>query len=133
MAKIYTPEIEQIQQLDAPPTETQTQRQKGGWSLQSQPRIGLDLGSDDELLLVVNMTAVRWLVYHNYHRLGIIDVEALLAFHVHKHGSLSARPLADKGDVVEYLVLPLNYDVTYVHIYHRQMGQDLDVFDMRVV
>lgn len=131
MASIYTPEIEQVLPLDAPPTETQ--RQRGGWSPRPQPRIGLDLGSDDELLLVVNMTGVRWIIYHNYHRLGIIDVDELLAFHVHKRGSLSVRPYEDKGDVVEYLVLPLNYDVTYVHIYRRQMGQDVDVFDMRVV
>ncbi|HZO71261.1 MAG TPA: hypothetical protein VFB60_03600 [Ktedonobacteraceae bacterium] len=133
MAKIYTPEIEQIQELDAPPTETQTLRQRGGWSPRPQPRIGLDLGSDDELLLVVNVTAVRWIIYHNYHRLGIIDVDELLAFHIDKRGSLSARPYEDKGDVVEYLVLPLNYDVTYVHIYRRLMGLDIDVFDMRIV
>ncbi len=133
MAIPSTPEIEQIQEIDTPPTETQTLRKRGGWSLQPQPRIGLDLGSDDELLLVVNMTAVRWLIYHNYHRLGMIDVDELLAFHVHKHGSLSARPYEDKGDVVEYLVLPLDYGVTYVHIYHRQMGQNVEVFDMRVV
>lgn len=133
MTLTYAPEIETIREFDVPPTETQTQRQRGGWSLQPQPRIGLDLGSDDDLLLVANRTTMRWIIYHNYHRLGIIDVEELLAFHIHKHGSLSARPYEDKGDVVEYLMLPLNYDITYVHIYLRQIGQDVDVFDMQVV
>lgn len=132
MTAIYAPEIEQTEQLDAPPTETQTLRQRGGWSLRPQPRIGLDLGSEDELLMVENKTGMRWMIYHNYHRLSIIDVGELLVFHVHKQGTLSVRPYDDTGDAVEYLVLPLTYDVTYVHIYLRQMSQDIDVYDMRV-
>ena len=131
MAIICPPEIEQTERLDTPPTETQTLRQRGGWSLRPQPSIGLDLGSDDELLMVENMTQVRWMIYHNYHRLGIIDVGELLVFHVHKHGSLSVRPYEDTGDVVEYLVLPLKDDVTSVHIYRRQLGKDVEMFDMR--
>jgi hypothetical protein len=129
MTITYAPEIEE---LDAPPTETQTLRQRSGWSLRPQPRVGLDLGSDDELLMVENMTGVRWMIYHNYHRLGIIEVGELLVFHVHKHGTLSVRPYDDAGDSVEYLLLPLTYDVTYVHIYCRQIRQDIDVYDMRV-
>lgn len=126
----YAPDVEE---LDAPSTETQTQRQQGGWRLRPQPRIGLDLGSDDELLMVENMTEVRWIIYHNYHRLSIIEVGELLVFHIHKHGSLSARPYEDYGDPVDFIILPLTYDVTYVHIYRRSMGHEMDVYDMRVV
>lgn len=129
MPVTYAPDVEE---LDAPSTETQTQRQQGGWRLRPQPRIGLDLGSDDELLMVENMTEVRWIIYHNYHRLSIIEVGELLVFHIHKHGSLSARPYEDYGDPVDYIILPLTYDVTYVHIYRRSMGREMDVYDMRV-
>jgi len=130
MAVICAPEIEQMESLDAPPTQTQTLRQRGGWSLRPQPRIGLDLGSDDELLMVENMTEVRWILYHNYHRLGIIENGELLVFHVPKHGLLSVRPYEDTDDAVEYLVLALTYEVTYVQVYRRQMGKDVDVYDM---
>jgi hypothetical protein len=131
MAVICAPEIEQTERLDAPLTETRTLRQRGGWSLRPQPRIGLDLGSDDEVLLVENMTEVRWIIYHNYHRLGIIENGELLVFHVPKHGSLSVRPYEDTGDAVEYLVLPLTYEVTSVQVYRRQMGKDVAVYDLR--
>ena len=128
MGVTYAPEVERP---DAPSTETLPLRRTGGWSIRPQPRIGLGLGSDDELLMVENKTEVRWLVYHNYHRLGIIDVGELLVFHTYKHGSLSVRPYAE-GDEVEYLVLPLNFNVSYVHIYRRQIGKDIEVYDMRV-
>ncbi len=131
MAVICAPEIEQMERLDAPPTETQTLRQRGGWSLRPQPRIGLDLGSDDELLMVENLTEVRWIIYHNYHRLGMIEVGELLGFHVPKYGLLSVRPYEDTGDAVEYLVLPLTYNVTSVQVYRRQMGSEVDVYDLR--
>jgi len=133
MAVITAPEIESVKEFDTPPTETETLRERGGWSLRPQPRIGLDLGSDDELLIIENVTNVRWMIYHNYHRLGIIDVDEVLVFHIHKHGSLSVRPYNDiSGDAVEYLSLPLNYSVNYVHIYRRYMGKDVEVYDMRV-
>ncbi|HEV2583196.1 MAG TPA: hypothetical protein VGT44_20210 [Ktedonobacteraceae bacterium] len=124
-----TPDIDE---LVPPETETQTLRQRGGWRLRPQPRVGLDLGSDDELLMVENMTGVRWIIYHNYHRLSIIEANELLVFHIHKHGSLSARPYEDSSNAVEYLVLPLNYSVTYVHIYRHSISQGIDVYDMRV-
>jgi hypothetical protein len=44
---------------------------------------------------------------------------------------LKRRPYEDTGDAVEYLVLPLTYEVTYVQVYRRQMGKDVDVYDMR--
>lgn len=129
MAITYTPEVESP---NAPPTETQPKRRIGGWSPRPRPRIGLDLGSDDELLLLENKTDIPWIVYHNYHQLGIIDSGELLMFHICKHGSLNVRPCA-KDDAVEYLVLSLNYYVNQVHIYRRQMGKELEVYDMRAV
>ncbi len=132
MAVITAPEIEEID-APAPPTETRTLRERGGWTPRPQPRIGLDLGSDEDLLLIENMTNVRWMMYHNYHCLGIIDVDEVLVFHIHKHGSLSARPHDSiSEDAVEYLMLPLNYDVTYVHIYRHHMSKGVEVYDMRV-
>ena len=128
MAITYAPDVEET---DAPPTETLPQRRAGGWLIQPQLRIGLNLGSDDELLLIENKTTIAWFVYHNYHQLGIIDPDELLLFHLCKHGSLSVRPRLE-GDAVEYLVLPLNYNVNYIHIVRRQMGKDLEVYDMRV-
>jgi len=128
MAITYAPDVEEI---DAPPTETLPRRRAGGWSIQPQPRIGLNLGSDDELLLIENKTTIAWFVYHNYHQLGIIDPDELLLFHLCKHGSLSVRPRLE-GDAVEYLVLPLNYNVNYVHIVRRHIGKELEVYDMRV-
>ena len=101
--------------------------------MRPQPRVGLDMGSDEDLLLIENLTNMRWKIYHNFHNLGIIDVDEMLVFHIYKHGSLDARPYKPTtGDVVEYLMLPLNYDVNYVQIYRRHLGQDVEVFDMRV-
>jgi hypothetical protein len=132
MPVITAPEIERIEEIDAPTTETETLRERGGWSLRPQPRIGLDLGSDDELLIISNMTNVRRMIYHNYHCLGIIDIDEVLVFHIYKHGSLSVRPYnTTTGDAVEYLTLPLNYDVNYVHIYRRHMSKDVEIYDMR--
>jgi hypothetical protein len=85
MAVIYAPEVEQP---DAPPTETLPQRRTGGWSLDPHPRVALNLGSDDKLLLLENRTAVPWVVYHGFHQLGVIDPCELLAFHLCKHGYL---------------------------------------------
>jgi hypothetical protein len=127
MAITATPEVEQIDTL---PSETLPERRAGGWSLHPRPRIGLNLGSDDELLLLENRTEVPWLVYHNYHRLGVIDPGELLVFHLCKHGLLNARPCATH-DPVDYLVLPLNYHVNQVHIYKRRMGETLEIYDMQ--
>ncbi len=125
MAPIYVPEIEQ----PVHPTETLPKRQSGGWSPRPQPRVGLDLGSDDDILLVENKTTIPWSVYHRFHHLGIIDPHELLVFHLCKQGSLSARPLTTE-DAVEYLVLPLNSSVNQVYIYCRAMGKDIMVYDM---
>jgi hypothetical protein len=126
MAIKYTPEVDRP---GAQPLETKPRR-SGGWFRRLQQRVKLALAANDEELIVENRTEVRWFVYQNFHKLGIIDAGELLVFHIHKHGSLSARPVAE-GDEVEYLVLPLNYDVTYVHIYCRQIGKDVEVYDMR--
>jgi hypothetical protein len=70
MAVITAPEIERIEEIDAPTTETETLRERGGWLLRPQPRVGLDLGSDEDLLILENLTTMRWMIYHNYHCLG---------------------------------------------------------------
>ncbi len=129
MGVTCAPDIDETSTL---PTETLPERRAGGWSIYPDPRIDLGLGSDDELLLLENKTHVAWMVYHNFHRLGIIDPGEVLVFHLVKHGSLSARPVAE-GDAVEYLVLSLNFYVNYVHIYRRQMGEKVEIYDMRVV
>ena len=128
MAPIYIPEIEQ----PVPPTETLPKRERGGWSPRPRPRVGLDLGSDDDMLLLENRTTIPWSVYHRFHHLGIIDPNELLVFHLCKQGSLSARPLTTEN-VVEYLVLPLNYSVQQIYIYRRAMGKDFEVYDMRAL
>ena len=129
MAITYAPEIEE---LDAPLTETLPQHAPGGWSLQPQPRIGLDLGSDDEMLLIENETSIPWLIYKDYHQLGIIDPSELLVFHLCKHGSLNVRPM-NTQDTVEYLVLSLDYFVNRVLIYKRHIGTEIEIYDMREV
>ncbi len=127
MAITYAPEIEEI---EAPPTETLPERQIGGWSPRPQPRIGLDLGSDDEMLLIENNTTISWSLYKDYHQLGIIDPGELLVFHICKHGTLNVRPL-NTTDIVEYLVLPLNYFVNQVYIYRHSIDENVEVYDMR--
>jgi hypothetical protein len=126
MAITYVPEEEE---LDAPPTEPKTARRLGGWSLHPQPRVGLDMGSDDDMLMIENKTIISWVVYHNYHQLCVIDPSELLVFHLCKHGTLNVRPTG-KEDTVEYLVLSLTYTVNLVHIYKRQMSKDLEIYDM---
>ena len=126
MATKYAPEVEQPDTL---PLQTKPER-SGGWFRRLQQRIRLALAGDDEELRVENRTSISWRVYHNYHLLGIIDADEHLVFRLNKHGSLSVRPCAD-GDEVEYLVLPLNTRVHDVYIYRRQMGKDVEVYDMR--
>jgi hypothetical protein len=92
--------------------------------------VRLALKGDDELLVIENKTSVAWYVYHNYHQLGIIDAGEQRRFQLVKHGELSARPGID-GEEVEYLVLPLTVKVTRVRIYRRQMGKEIEVYDMR--
>lgn len=128
MATIYIPDIEQ----PTLPTETFPKRQRGGWRPRPQPLIGLDLGSDNDMLLLQNSTTISWSLYHRFHHLGIIDPHELLVFHLCKIGSISARSLITEKDV-EYLVLPLNYSVNMIDIYLRVMSKGIEVYDMRVL
>src|SRR5713226_10491616 len=126
MAIKYAPEVERP---DAPPLQTKPRRW-GGWFRRLPQRVRLALAGDDEELELENRTEVSWRLYHDYHVLGIIDAREKRTFRLQKRGTLSARPVAD-SDEVEYLVLPLNFNVAYVYIYRRQMGKDVDVYDMR--
>lgn len=127
MTITYAPEIEE---LNTPSTETLPERRAGGWSIRPQPRIGLDLGSDDEMLLIENETTISWTLYKDYHQLGIIDPGELLVFHLCKHGTLNVRPI-NTIDIVEYLVLPLNYFVNQIYIYKHYIDEHIEVYDMR--
>ncbi len=126
MAVICTPETQELS------TETLPQRRVGGWELHPQPRIALNLGSDDEMLILENRTAIAWTVYHTYHQLGVIDPGELLIFHLCKHGMLNVRPCANEN-IVEYLVVPLTYDISQIYIYKRTLGKELEVYDLRTV
>lgn len=120
---IYTPP-----EVDAP--RQTSPRRSSGWLRRYWQRVRLALRGDDELLVIENKTLVAWYVYHNYHQLGIIDAGEQRHFQLVKHGELSARPGID-GEEVEYLVLPLTVKVTRVRIYRRQMGKEIEVYDMR--
>jgi len=120
----------EIEELDTPSTETLPERRAGGWSIRPQPRIGLDLGSDDEMLLIENETTISWTLYKDYHQLGIIDPGELLVFHLCKHGTLNVRPI-NTTDIVEYLVLSLNYFVNQIYIYKHYIDERIEVYDMR--
>src|SRR5260370_8668078 len=123
----YAPEVEQP---DVPPLETKPQR-SGGWFTRLQRRVKYALGGDDEALIIENKTEISWRIYHNYHWLGVIDARERQVFQLHKHGSLSVRPTSE-GNEVDYLVLPLYYAVTPLHIYHRQLVNNVEVYDMRI-
>lgn len=126
MAIKYAPEVERP---DAPPLQTKPRRW-GGWFRRLPQRVRLALAGDDEELIVENRTGVSWKVYHDYHQLGILDAGEKRTFRLQKHGTLSVRPVAE-SDEVEYLVLPLSLHLHRVRIYRRQIGIDVDVYDMR--
>ena len=120
---IYTPP-----EVDAP--RQTSPRHAGGWLRHFWQRVRLMLDGDDELLVVQNKTKIAWYVFHNYSQLGIIDAGERLEFHLVKRGELSVRPVLD-GEEVEYLVLSLTIKVSRVSIYCRQMGKEIEVYDMR--
>ena len=125
MAIKITPELE------PPLTQTKPERRESdGWFTRVQRRIKLAMEGDDEELLVMNVTAIPWHIYHKFHLLGIVDPGETLLFRLHKRGNLNARP-SQESDATEYLVLDLNARVQRVEIYRRSMGQALDVYDMR--
>jgi hypothetical protein len=123
MAIQTTPEVE------TPPTRTSPKR-SGGWFRRLQHRVRLAMAGDDEELMLENRTEIPWRVYHDYHQLGIIDAGEYQIYRLAKRGSLNVRPVAD-SDEVEYLVLSLNEHVRFVRIYRRQMGEEVEVYDMR--
>ena len=127
MAFKYIPEVEQP---EAPPLKTNPQRSGGGWFRRLQRRVKLALAGNDDELRVENKTAISWLVYHNYHQLGIIDAQEQRVFKLNKHGSLSVRPYSG-GDDVEYLILDLTMRIHRVDIYRRRMSKAIEIYDLR--
>lgn len=123
--------LRRIAEPDAPPTQTKPQRRNSdGWFTRAKRRVMLALAGDDEELLVVNQTAVSWHVYHKFHLLGILDPWETYTFRLRKTGNLNARP-HQESSAVEYLVLDLNRHVERVEIYRRQLGQEVEVYEMR--
>jgi hypothetical protein len=114
-----------------PFTQTKPQRQDSdGWFTKIKHRIKLAMEGDDEPLEITNMTAVSWHVYHKSHLLGILDPWETRTFRLRKSGNLNARPNLESS-AVEFLVVDLTARIQRIEIYRRQMGQVVDVYDMR--
>jgi hypothetical protein len=126
------PALRHVVEPAEPLTQTKPQRQdSSGWFTRLRHRVKLAMEGDDEELQIANTTAVSWHVYHKSYQLGILDPWETRAFRLRKHGNLNARPdLA--SDAVEYLVIDLNSRIQRIEIYRRQMGQVVDVYDIRV-
>ena len=123
--------IKILPELEPPPTQTKPERRRSdGWFTRMQRRVKLAMAGDDEQLLIVNNTAIRWYVYHNFHQLGILDPGETTLFRLRKRGNLNARPNLE-SDAVEYLLLDLNSRIQRIEIYRRSMGKEVDVYDMR--
>jgi hypothetical protein len=116
---------------EAPPTQTKPQREDAdGWFTRVKKRVKLAMQGDDEELLIGNTTAISWHIYHKYHLLGIIDPGETRLFRLRKTGNLNARPSLE-SDESEYLIVDLNAHIQRVQIYRRQMGQAVEIYDMR--
>ena len=126
MVKTYSPEVEE------PPTQARPGRGRFRWWPWSWPRIGLGRDSDDDLLILRNTTAVPWMLYHGYHRLGPVAPAQVLTLHLSKHGTLSARPQGTADDV-DYLALSLHQRITEIYIYRRTFNREHEVYDMRAM
>lgn len=114
------------------PARTKTSpRRSGGWFTRILRKVKLAYAGDNEELIVENKTAVSWRVYHEYHHLGVLDSGERQTYYLTKHGSLNARPMLD-GDDIEYLVQPLTNRVHRILIYHKRLGKEFEVYDMRV-
>lgn len=121
--------IETIPDEETPPTRT-SPRRSGGWFRRLRQRVRLAMAGDDDELMLENRTGISWRVYHDYHQLGIIDAGEYQVYRLARRGSLNVCPVVE-GDEVEYLVLSLNERIRFVHIYRRQMGKELEIYDMR--
>ncbi|GCE28730.1 hypothetical protein KDA_42140 [Dictyobacter alpinus] len=127
--------VTSIPEIEDPPVrlpETRPRRWRNRWWPWSRSRIGLDLDSDNDQLILHNTTSVAWMLHHGYHRLGPIEPEQDLTLHISKHGTLSALPQTTP-DAVEYLVLPLHQRINEIYIYRRTFTRALEVYDMRAV
>jgi hypothetical protein len=116
---------------EAPPTQTKPQRQDSdGWFTRVKRLVKLAMEGNDEELQIANTTAISWHIYHKFHLLGIVDPWETHTFRLRKNGNLNARP-KHESDESEYLIVDLNSRVQRVEIYRRQIGQTVDVYDMR--
>lgn len=120
-------------ELEPPPTQTKPERRRSdGLFTRIQRRVKLAMLGDDEELLVINSTAIRWYVYHKFHQLGMLDPGETRIYHLQKRGNLNARPDQERqSDAVDCLVLDLSSRIERVEIYRRCIGQALDIYDMR--
>jgi hypothetical protein len=123
--------IKILPDLEPPPARTKPERRRSdGWFTRMQRRVKLAMSGDDEELLVINNTSIAWHAYHTFHQLGIIDPGETQLFHLQKRGNFSVRPDLE-SDAAEYLLLDLNAQIYHVEIYRRNIGQAMDVYDLR--
>lgn len=123
--------IKIVPEFEPPPTQTKAERRNSdGWFTRIQRRVKLAMSGDDQELRVANITSISWHVYHKFHLLGIVDSGETRLFRLRKHGNLSARPGQDSNEL-EYLIISLNSGIQRVEIYRRQIGKELEVYDMR--
>lgn len=129
MATKMIPEVERPRTFDEPQTQTKPER-ADDWFTRTRRRVKLAMFGDEEEIVIVNTTTIFWLVYHNFHALGIIDPGEERTFLVQMRGKLSVRP-RQESDAVEYLVLNLTGHIQRVEIYLRRMSQELETYEMR--
>lgn len=76
----------------------------------------------DGEILIANRTGQTWLLWHNYHSLGLVDPGTERQVRVARVGTLSARVLAAPADS-EYLLLALAPDLSGAEIVDVTPGE----------
>ncbi len=79
-------------------------------------------------LLIANRTEKTWLLWHNYHSLGMLEAGTERRVRVVRAGTLSARQLL-AGPQAEYLLVSLAYDLIGVEIADISGGEG--VYELR--
>lgn len=75
-------------------------------------------------LLIANRTDRTWLVWHNYHNLGLLDAGTERHVRVVRAGTMSARELLADADS-EYLLVSLTSEVQGIEIVDIAAGEGL--------